>query len=75
MRRGRGKLLPEMILVTNALRNNLLHPNEYIRGCTLRFLCKLREHEIVEPLVPAVKQCLTHRHPYVRRNAVLTAFR
>ena len=64
-----------MILVTNALRNNLLHPNEYIRGCTLRFLCKLREHEIVEPLVPAVKQCLTHRHPYVRRNAVLTTYR
>lgn len=69
-----GKLLPEMILVTNALRNNLLHPNEYIRGCTLRFLCKLKEQEIVEPLVPAVKQCLSHRHPYVRRNAVLTAF-
>jgi vesicle coat complex subunit len=24
--------------------------------------------------VPVVKQCLTHRHPYVRRNAVLTVF-
>jgi coatomer subunit beta len=59
---------------SNALRNNLLHPNEYIRGSTLRFLCKLREPEIVEPLVPAVKQCLVHRHPYVRRNAVLTAY-
>ena len=59
---------------SNAMRNNLLHPNEYIRGATLRFLCKLREPEILEPLVPAVKQCLTHRHPYVRRNAVLTVF-
>ena len=39
------KLLPEMILVTNNLRNDLNHANEYIRGCTLRFLCKLKEAE------------------------------
>ncbi len=38
-----GKLLPEMILVCNALRNDLNHPNEYVRGCTLRFLCKVKE--------------------------------
>ena len=28
-----GKLLPEMILICQNLRNNLQHPNEYIRGC------------------------------------------
>ena len=28
-----GKLLPEMILVCNNLRNDLSHPNEYVR-CT-----------------------------------------
>ncbi|CBI25297.3 unnamed protein product, partial [Vitis vinifera] len=39
-----GRMLPEMILVIQNLRNNLQHPNEYIRG---------------------------HRHPFVRRNAVL----
>ena len=38
-----GKLVPEMILVTDRLRNDLVHANEYIRGCTLRFLCKLKE--------------------------------
>jgi coatomer subunit beta len=59
---------------SNALRNNLIHPNEYIRGSTLRFLTKLREPELLEPLVPSIKQCLTHRHPYVRRNAVLAVF-
>ncbi|KAG3117929.1 hypothetical protein PI125_g3332, partial [Phytophthora idaei] len=37
------KLLPEMILVCNALLNDLNHPNEYIRGCMLRFLCKIKE--------------------------------
>ncbi|KAJ1554954.1 coatomer subunit beta [Nowakowskiella sp. JEL0078] len=66
-----GKLKQEMILVCNALRNDIQHPNEYIRGMTLRFLCKLREVELLEPLIPAVRSCLEHRHAYVRKNAVL----
>ncbi len=66
-----NKLLPEMILVCNALRNDIMSPNEYIRGCSLRFLCKLKEQEVLEPLVPSIKQAITHRHSYVRRNAVL----
>eukprot|EP00842_Homolaphlyctis_polyrhiza_P006041 jgi/Hompol1/6438/HPOL_003533-RA len=69
-----GKLKQEMVLVVNAIRNDLLHPNEFIRGQSLRFLCKLREAEILEPLVPSVRQCLEHRHPYVRKNAVLAIF-
>ena len=69
-----GKLLPEMILVTNAIRNDLVHPSEWVRGCTLRFMCKLKEAEILEPLIPVVKNNLEHRHAYVRRNAVLAVF-
>lgn len=69
-----GKLLPEMILVCNALRNDLTSPNEYVRGCMLRFLCKMKEQEILEPLIPSVKACLEHRHSYVRRNAALAAY-
>ena len=61
-------------MTSNAIRNDLLHPNEFIRGQSLRFLCKLREAEILEPLVPSVRQCLEHRHPYVRKNAVLAMF-
>ncbi|KAK9282276.1 hypothetical protein L1049_005190 [Liquidambar formosana] len=68
---SRGKLLPEMILICQNLRNNLQHPNEYIRGVTLRFLCRLNEAEIVEPLIPSVLANLEHRHPFVRRNAIL----
>ena len=59
---------------SNNLRNDLNHPNEYIRGCTLRFLCKLREAEILEPLIPTIKANLDHRHSFVRRNAVLAVF-
>ncbi|KAI8906033.1 adaptin N terminal region-domain-containing protein [Gorgonomyces haynaldii] len=66
-----GKMRPEMVLVVNALRNDLLHPNEFIRGQMLRFLCKLKENEILEPLVPSIRTCLEHKHPYVRKNAVL----
>ncbi|TMW56239.1 hypothetical protein Poli38472_008887 [Pythium oligandrum] len=68
------KLLPEMILVCNALLNDLNHPNEYIRGCMLRFLCKIKEREILEPLKDAVKANLEHRHSYVRKNAVMTVY-
>ncbi|KAI9250918.1 adaptin N terminal region-domain-containing protein [Phascolomyces articulosus] len=65
-----GKLKEEFILVCNALRNDLQHPNEYIRGATLRFLCKIREAEVLEPLIASVRACLEHRHSYVRKNAV-----
>lgn len=66
-----GKILPEMILICQNLRNNLQHPNEFLRGQTLRFLCKIAEEEILEPLVPSVLANLEHRHSFVRRNAVL----
>uniref|UniRef100_A0A2M3Z0F3 Coatomer subunit beta n=1 Tax=Anopheles braziliensis TaxID=58242 RepID=A0A2M3Z0F3_9DIPT len=69
-----GKLLQEMILVCDAYRKDLQHPNEFLRGSTLRFLCKLREPELLEPLMPAIRACLEHRHSYVRRNAVLAIF-
>ena len=68
------KLLPEMILVCNALMNDLNHPNEYVRGSMLRFLCKVNDEEILGPLVPSIKACLEHRHPYVRKNAALSIF-
>ncbi|XP_018307712.1 coatomer subunit beta [Mycetomoellerius zeteki] len=69
-----GKLLQEMILVCDAYRKDLQHPNEFVRGSTLRFLCKLKEPELLEPLMPAITACLEHRHSYVRRNAVLAIF-
>ncbi|KAK7203016.1 adaptin N terminal region-domain-containing protein [Myxozyma melibiosi] len=69
-----GKLKQEMILVCNAIRNDLQHPNEYIRGATLRFLGKLKEPELLEPLIPSVRACLEHRHAYVRKNAVFAIY-
>jgi len=68
------KMLPEMLLVCNALMNDLNHPNEYVRGSMLRFLCKVKDAEILGPLIPSMKNCLDHRHPYVRKNAALAMF-
>jgi coatomer subunit beta len=51
------------------------HPNEYIRGATLRFLQKLaKDVEILEPLIPLCRSCLEHRHSYVRKNAVFAIY-
>ncbi|KAI0734370.1 coatomer protein [Fomitopsis betulina] len=70
-----GKLKQEMILVVNAIRNDLQHPNEYIRGATLRFLQKItKDVELLEPLVPLCRACLEHRHSYVRKNAVFAVY-
>lgn len=55
---------------SNGIRNDLQHPNEFVRGNTLRFLSKLREPELIEPLLSAAQTCLDHRHAYVRKNAV-----
>ncbi|KPI88169.1 putative coatomer beta subunit [Leptomonas seymouri] len=70
-KRDANGLLPIIILICSFLRNDLLHPNEYVRGLTLRFLCKVNEVELIESLVSAVVQNLSHKVAYVRRNAVL----
>eukprot|EP01132_Coremiostelium_polycephalum_P005839 gene5839-7268_t len=69
-----GKLKTEMILVCNSLLKDLQHANEYVRGSTLRFMCKLREAEVLDPLVKAVRTNLEYKHAYVRRNAVLAVY-
>ncbi|KAJ3514551.1 hypothetical protein NLJ89_g2313 [Agrocybe chaxingu] len=70
-----GKLKQEMILVVNAIRNDLQHPNEYIRGASLRFLQKIaKDAELLEPLIPTCRACLEHRHSYVRKNAVFALY-
>lgn len=36
----------------------------------MRFLCKIKDAELMEPLLQPARQCLEHRHVYVRKNAV-----
>ncbi len=69
-----GELKEEMVLVCNAIRNDLIHANEYIRGRTLRLLCRMRYFKIIEPLIESILKNLSHRHAYVRRNAVTCVY-
>ncbi|KJP86147.1 hypothetical protein AK88_04198 [Plasmodium fragile] len=65
-----GSLKEEMLLVCNALRNDIISPNEYVRGSTLRLLSKIKNLKIIEPLIEAITKNLNHRHSYVRKNAI-----
>jgi coatomer subunit beta len=64
----------EMILACNAIRKDLLSANEYIRGRTLRLVSKISIKAILENLVQAIIENLTHRHFYVRRNAIMCLY-
>ncbi|KAH0793843.1 coatomer subunit beta-1-like [Histomonas meleagridis] len=66
-----GKMRPEFILIIDAIRNLLLHPNEYVRGAAIRFLYKINDIEILSQLLTPIITNLTHREEYVRRHASL----
>lgn len=63
-----------MILVCNSLRTDLLHPNEYLRGRTLRLVSRIMYKGILEPLVSCILESLKHKHTYVRRNAIIAIY-
>jgi coatomer subunit beta len=37
-------------------------------------MCKMRYYKILEPLIEAIIKNLSHKHDYVRRNAVMCVF-
>ncbi|KAL9439828.1 hypothetical protein AB3S75_018656 [Citrus x aurantiifolia] len=55
------------------LKNNLNNSNIYTRVATLRFICHLNDKHlgIIRELRSSVVGNLQHKHPYVRRNAIL----
>jgi coatomer subunit beta len=69
-----GSVKDEITLACNALRKDLLSPNEYIRGRTLRLVSKISIKSILENLSQAVVENLAHRHFYVRRNAIMCIY-
>lgn len=69
-----GTIKDEMVMLCNALRNDLLSPNEFVRARTLRLVSKMRYREMMDTLLQPALECLTHRHPYVRRNAVMCVY-
>lgn len=69
-----GTIKDEMVMLCNALRKDLLSPNEYVRARTLRLIARMRYREMLDSLLTPILECLEHRHPYVRRNAVMCVY-
>jgi coatomer subunit beta len=67
----KGNLKQEFLLICDALRNDLIHPNEYLRAAALRLVSRFQEVELISPLVHAIRQSLTHASAYVRRHAIV----
>lgn len=69
-----GTTKGEITLACNALRHDLLSPNEFIRGKTLRLVSKIMIRDILENLINAINENITYRHFYVRRNALMCLY-
>lgn len=64
-----------LMLVTNSLKNDLNHQNQYIVGTALCALGNICSAEMARDLSPEVERLLGSSNSYVRKKAALTAIR
>ncbi|RNJ54946.1 clathrin associated protein complex large subunit [Verticillium nonalfalfae] len=64
-----------LTLVTNSLKNDLGHSNQYIVGLALCTLGNIASVEMSRDLFAEVEQCIATSNPYIRRKAALCAMR
>ncbi|KAF7589441.1 clathrin associated protein complex large subunit [Aspergillus hancockii] len=64
-----------LTLVTNSLKNDLNHSNQYIVGLALCALGNIASVEMSRDLFPEVESLLSTANPYIRRKAALCAMR
>ncbi|CAI2382718.1 unnamed protein product [Moneuplotes crassus] len=69
-----GTTKGEITLACNLLRQDLLSSNEFIRGRTLRLVSKIPVQDVLEAVISAVNENISHRHFYVRRNALMCLY-
>ncbi|KAJ9216856.1 hypothetical protein DTO166G4_1702 [Paecilomyces variotii] len=64
-----------LTLVTNSLKNDLNHSNQYVVGLALCTLGNIASVEMSRDLFPEIESLLTTANPYIRRKAALCAMR
>ncbi|MCJ1421142.1 clathrin associated protein complex large subunit [Xylographa parallela] len=64
-----------LTLVTNSLKNDLNHSNQYVVGLALCTLGNIASVEMSRDLFPEIEKLITTSNPYIRRKAALCAMR
>ncbi|KGO36404.1 Clathrin/coatomer adaptor, adaptin-like, N-terminal [Penicillium expansum] len=64
-----------LTLVTNSLKNDLNHSNQYIVGLALCTLGNIASVEMSRDLFPEVETLMSTANPYIRRKAAICAMR
>ncbi|KAL2759261.1 hypothetical protein ACRALDRAFT_2033865 [Sodiomyces alcalophilus JCM 7366] len=64
-----------LTLVTNSLKNDLSHSNQYVVGLALCTLGNIASVEMSRDLFTEVEICVNTTNPYIRRKAALCAMR
>ncbi|KAL8785008.1 MAG: hypothetical protein Q9195_008819, partial [Heterodermia aff. obscurata] len=64
-----------LTLVTNSLKNDLNHSNQYVVGLALCTLGNIASIEMSRDLFPEIETLLSTANPYIRRKAALCAMR
>ncbi|KAJ5996735.1 hypothetical protein N7499_006945 [Penicillium canescens] len=64
-----------LTLVTNSLKNDLNHSNQYIVGLALCALGNIASIEMSRDLFPEVEGLMSTANPYIRRKAAICAMR
>ncbi|ODH53402.1 hypothetical protein GX48_00232 [Paracoccidioides brasiliensis] len=64
-----------LTLVTNSLKNDLNHSNQYVVGLALCTLGNIASIEMSRDLFPEVESLISTANPYIRRKAALCAMR
>lgn len=59
----------ELLMLSNQIRKDLEHPNEFIRGAVLRYVSRLDSVEILQNFHKPILENFNHGISFVRRNA------